>query len=133
MGLVTSITERVSPPGEPDGTTITIRALGLGGLKRARDARSLEVAAQARAMGGEVMAAIQGAQVDPEVQRKRADPLNDYDVPTLLREAVVEWSYGEIDIDALDAETAEWTAREVLRLSRVIRSDADGAARKNAF
>lgn len=46
------------------------------------------------------------------------DPAARYDRATLLRAGIAAWSYeGAVDGDDLDERTAEWAAREIVRLA----------------
>ena len=81
-----------------------------------------------RAMGSDLLTSLQtvATSVVPEV-----DPMNSYDVRTLLLKGIAGWSYDAAvtpdALDALDAVTAEWAAREVLAFN----GPPDEAARKN--
>ena len=118
--------ETISLPHEP-GSWISIRKLSGSALRNARAVGSNQVFASMRQMGGEVVQAMQSIQTGgaraAEAEEVRAaqqgDPLNGYDIPTLLKFGLVGWSYYEgqpksEDIDDLDGETQEYVARQLV-------------------
>jgi hypothetical protein len=138
MGLVGAET-RVRPPDD-EGAEIVIRMLSFKELKAARDARQSEVFKLAREAGGEIIEAIETvrSKTDGAAKPKRltdeqreTEALNEHDLETLLRAGIVSWSYApEVDVAKLDQETAQWTGKAILRLSRAIPERDDD--RKNA-
>lgn len=122
---------RMDIPHEP-GEWVSIRRLTRRELETAREVSGRKGREQIREMGVDLFAVLQEHQ-GPSGERKR-DPFVDYDLDTILRAGVVGWSYDEPVTDEtlseLDAVTAEWAGREILRLCGVL-GDQDGAA-KNA-
>lgn len=108
MGLVTGITRRVEVPNEPDAW-MKLAMLSAVQLDIARQARFVALAKQLKALEGVTL---------PSSAQAVTDPLTSYDRQLLLKMGVLAWSYGDtVDPDNLDERTAEWAAREVLRLA----------------
>jgi hypothetical protein len=109
--LCQGITKQVDLPHEP-GQWIKVRLLGYAALTEAREARSLQAIRKAREMGAELMNSLPDRA--PRENAAPPDPLNDYDMPTLLRAGIVEWSYDakatRENIDSLDEKTARLVA-----------------------
>jgi len=63
----------------------------------------------------------------PAIERSAAaavDLLNTHDRAMVLRCAVVAWTYeGDVDTDELDPKTADWAAREILKLTHPSEDD----------
>lgn len=136
-------------PNDP-GQTITIKALPRRHLEASARASQLDSLEQLKQFGDllEMQKAIEAirtpddkapdqAPVDRAGESEESalpDPLNNYDRHTLIKPAVVAWSYPEEITDDtladLDEDTEEWLAREVLRLSKpsLFETEAD---RKN--
>ena len=120
MGLTSQITRRLEVPGE-DGAFIEYRMLSWLTIDKAKKVREPELLAHARTFIG----------VDipkPEPGQKQ-DRLLQFDVYTLLKHGVVGWSYeGEVDIERLDAATAELAARAILDYALPELSEIKGPA-----
>lgn len=126
MGLVKGITHELKVPHEP-GQWVTVRQLSLDELSQAQAAKitsGLATAGKAiAAVGHDTFKAMQQAYASQQAAVV-ADPLgqtvNEYDAGTLLRLAVVGWSYETEQpsnpIAQLDARTAEWLLREIVML-----------------
>lgn len=130
VALVKNLSTTLQIPGE-DGEWVKIRRLSYLELQNAREIRTRAVFANMREMGGEVMRELRSADTEA-VEAAASDPLNDYDVATLLKAGITEWSYPDaIEHPArqLDPATAEWAAREILAYCGIGRDEAD---RKNA-
>jgi hypothetical protein len=125
--MLASKIKRHLPIPHEEGEWMELRAIGAKKLDEAADIRSRERIAALRAMGEEVLAAIgrmnsaepTGGKDEPEPE---SDPLDGYDVDTLLRAGITAWSYGAkltpANIDDLDATTRKWAATEILALCR---------------
>ena len=120
--ITSNITDTLEIPNEP-GTTITIRMLSHGALKKARDTRLYELA---RMLGG-----IKLPTTSPEEERadkeaadkeEEEDPLVGYDITTVLHKGIKSWSYPEKcnpeTIDELDDKTADFVAKAIIKLSQ---------------
>jgi len=120
--ITSNITNDIQIPHEPD-TTITIRMLSHGALKKARDNRLRDLA---QMIGGVDFGSITRA--DRGEERAEADPLAGYDITTVLHKGIKSWTYPEKctpeNIDELDDVTAEYVAKKIIDLSR--RSVAEG-------
>ena len=140
--LTMGITERLDVPGE-EGQWIEVRRLSWKHLADARKARQEAVFATVRAMGGEVLKSLPSrcskgcgeekheGRCTPVAQRAdqaATDPVNEFDIETLLQSAVVGWSYEETvskdTISDLSEPTANWLAAEIVRLNT---TPAEGA------
>lgn len=136
--LTKGIIQRIELPWEP-GEWIDISPLGFRAIRRAREVRTLEqiklfsavqsVSSDATTQAMQVAADQIKQEITPEseaaaeaareadAKRKRSD-LNEYDVPTLLHEGIVAWSYEEkispAAIDTLDEITAEYVAQHLI-------------------
>lgn len=113
---VTGETKWVDIPHEP-GERLQIKMLNWRQLEHAEEVTAEKAFAQAKAAGGEVLRALR------EVERPKPaepDPLAGYDIPTLLTEGLVGWSYGDgqPNPDELDAETARFAAFEIVAYSK---------------
>ena len=136
--LTKGIIQRIDLPWEP-GEWIDISPLGFRAIRRAREVRTLEqiklfsavqsvssdATTQAMQSAAEQIKqdltpeaeAEKAAALEADKKRKAAD-LNEYDVPTLLHEGIVAWSYDEkitpAAIDTLDEVTAEYVAQHLI-------------------
>lgn len=136
--LTKSIVEHIELPHE-QGSWIDVHPLGFRALRRAREVRTLEQiklfsAAQQTSSDATLQAMKAAAEApkpestpeseaaadaarDADRRRKLVD-INEYDLSTLLQEAIVAWSYdapiSPANIDDLDEATAEYVARRLL-------------------
>ena len=116
--MLTGDITRKEPIPHEAGEWMVFRTLGWKQLEDASDARSIAAYTQVRAMGAEVYKSLESPADDTKTV---ADPLNKYDRATLLRFGIADWSYTApcepAAFDLLDAVTAEWAAREILKPS----------------
>lgn len=117
MGVIKGYTKTI----EDGEHRVTIRMLSFLELQEARDARISKIATLARSFA-DVSAALRGHGEDArrKAEEKIADdPLEGYDIETLLRHGVVSWDYDNEDVDVriLDERSAKSIAREVLACS----------------
>src|SRR4029077_1191315 len=114
MGVIQNVTRRAEVPFEP-GKFFAFRMLSWISLDVARQARIEAIAKQARVFSGlrELLPPRTDGAGDAE-----ADRLQSYDRLTLLKLGVATWPYdGDVDVEQLDEQTAEWAARQILDLS----------------
>lgn len=118
MALRTGITKREQIPHE-DGQWMDLRLLGWRDLDAARRERQNESYDSLRRMGGDLYKMIQETRA--EVKRDDTgtdDPLQTYDLGTVLKLGIAAWSYdapvNDETVGALDRETAEWAARVIV-------------------
>ena len=124
-------------PHEP-GQTIEIRRLSWPEMDEALEENTTKQVNSMKKMGSELIEAIMSTQKDiGERREKRETKLSDYDRGTLLRKAVVAWSYtyeqdtpdqkhkkgegipcNEETIKGLDAKTAQWLAQQIYDRNR---------------
>jgi hypothetical protein len=122
--ITSNITKDIDIPDE--STTMTIRMLSHGALKKARDTRLFELA---KMVGGITFPTVPEGQREREVEQ---DPLAGYDVTTVLRKGIKSWSYdvpcNSANIDELDEVTAEFVAKAIIDLSRrtVVQGEVSG-------
>ena len=106
MALTNSLTRRIDLPHEP-GEWIEVRLPSYRVLQAARDAR----------LRGIDLATIQSFSAG-QSRARTPDPLDEYDLPSLLAECVVAWSYSATvtpqAIDSLDEQTAKLLGRALL-------------------
>ena len=124
--LTSKITKRLDIPGE-EGEWIKIRMLSGTMLELAEETRTKAVLSTIKAAGGEAFREVTISREDREEIVRQVDPLNDYDVDTLLRFGIVEWSYPDKlskAIDDLDADTRKWAAQEILAFTKQTEADA---------
>lgn len=108
MGLAKKHTAQIEIPGEP-GQWMRLRSLTH--IEDA-DAHAVKTAASIA-----LMRDLDGVTVPIPATPPAPDPLAGHDVPTVLA-GITEWSYeGEVDAAELDPQTAEWAAREIVRLT----------------
>ena len=111
MGIITGISKRLEVPGDP-GAWITIRKLGWVDLVASKAARLEAIVDMAKKLSDLRDAIASADRVAP------VDPFLEHDQATLLDRGITAWSYGNtVTQDALDSETAEWAAREILALA----------------
>lgn len=122
MALVSK--RRVEVPHEP-GEWFDLRQLSWADRQAAREARQAASLAQIKALGPDLLRDLRSQ----EQSNTADDPLNEFDMATLLKAAVVGWSYDQpvsaATLAQLDEQTAAWVIREALGVSA---SEAD---RKN--
>lgn len=143
MAIVTGVTKRVPIPHEPD-EWMDFRLLSGKQLRHAREVRQIAVQRLSSAMGSDFRemltdlreqlkaeeAAKAAAEVEPTEEELITEELNQYDIETILKLGIVNWSYAATvnadTIGELDEETSDWAARELVRIRRT------AAHRKNA-
>lgn len=132
MALRSGVASRVEIPHEP-GEWMDLRQLGWSGLDEARRAKQGESFGNLRQMGDDVFTMIQKARKElgaDDDDDGPADPLQAYDLGTVLKLGIADWSYPEKvsaeTIGMLDPETARWAARAIVGAT-----SESGAARKN--
>lgn len=115
--LCNSTQKKLDLPHEP-GAWITVRALGFEALEAAREARSLKAIRRAREFGAELMSGLRGVETPTPTVAAVVDPLNDYDIGSLLEAGIVAWSYDAPrtvhNIASLDEKTARFVARALI-------------------
>jgi hypothetical protein len=142
MSVFTSMVTAVREvPGDP-GQQVTIRKLAPRHLAAARKASQLSALANLKEMGGPVfikeVQAMRDAAPTAVADATTADPLLLFDAATVIECGVIAWSYPQVvgreAIEDLDDATAEWLAREILRLAKPALFEALDmeAAQKNA-
>lgn len=111
--LTSKQVKRLAIPHE-DGEWIDIRIPGWKKLEEAERVLQQAWLANAKLMGGEVMKALPEKQAEAD-----KDPRARYDWGTLLRSAVVAWSYDEKitpqNVEDLDPRTARWLVGEIVQ------------------
>lgn len=116
--ITSSITKEITLPHEEE-TTIVIRMLSHGALKKARDNRLRDLV---QMVGGMDMSALQSMRREQSDDDEEADPMAGYDITTVLHKGIKSWSYDlpakPENIDELDDVTAEYVAKEIINLSR---------------
>jgi hypothetical protein len=121
--LVSKIVEKIDIPHE-EGQWVEIRSLSFTAMEEANDNKQERDLMQVKRMGGDVFEAIvrsskktETTSKDEEDDPKKGVTLESYDKETLLRKAIVAWSYdGKPTVDRirdLDARTANWLSREI--------------------
>jgi hypothetical protein len=121
-GALMDFIKKLDVPGEPR-QTVTIRQLGSQALRAALEAK----AAPARQlMAAQIDVRQARSDLHKEVARRggaealvaavKADPVIAFDVQTLIARSVLSWAPQRTAPPA--AETANWLAREILRLSK---------------
>jgi hypothetical protein len=150
MSMFASRVTKTIPIPFEEGQTVTLQKLNGRHLEQAAQRRAIAAQQFVRDLGGaefrrqlaEATAEAQPAAAAPPaegeeaapareltaVEKAQADPLNGYDIRTLLYRGIKAWSLPESlkadstgDIAALedlDEEAREWFAREVLRLTK---------------
>lgn len=116
MGIVKGFTKVIADPFE-EGHLVTIRMLSYLELQEARDARVAKLAGVARDIAGLLPERTQQS-ADRARAALVANPIEQFDIETLLRLGVVAWDYGiDVDPKLFDERTAMFFAREILRYS----------------
>jgi hypothetical protein len=122
--LVSKIVEKLDVPHE-EGQWVEIKNLSWKAMEEAVNNKQERDIGQVKRMGGDVFEAImrstnknEGKSEDEESEKKvRGATFESYDMETLLRKAILSWSYdGKPTVERiqdLDARTAKWLAREV--------------------
>tara|TARA_B100000949_G_scaffold4534_2_gene3936 strand:+ start:7109 stop:7522 length:414 start_codon:yes stop_codon:yes gene_type:complete len=121
--LVSKIVEKIDIPHE-EGQWVEIRSLSFTAMEEANDNKQERDLMQVKRMGGDVFEAIVRSSNKTETDSKGEDDapkkgvtVDSYDKETLLRKAIVGWSYdGKPTLERirdLDARTANWLAREI--------------------
>jgi len=118
--LVSKILEKVNIPHE-EGEWVELRQLSWTAMDDAVDAKQQRDVGQVKRMGGDVFEAIMRSAKtkddDEEGKPKGRAGYEAYDPETLIRRALIGWSYDvKITVDRirdLDAKTADWLAREI--------------------
>jgi hypothetical protein len=119
--LTSKVTETLYLPHEP-GEWITVRLLSGAQIKEAREQRALAAIKMQQALSGLELKVTDAQRAEAEAALK-ADPVASYDRATLLRYAIVGWSYYDTpptleDIADLDEETAQYVAERVIPQER---------------
>ena len=121
--LVSKIVERLEIPHEED-QWVEIRNLSWTAMEEAVNNKQERDIGQVKRMGGDVFEAIMRSSneekddgEEKKEKKKKSAVFESYDMETLLRKAVVSWSYeGKPTLERLqdlDAKTAKWLAREI--------------------
>ena len=112
----------VSPPWEPEAT-FGLRLLAWPERDEAQLAKTRKSFAMMEGVSADVIGALPQRDTDPveRVTQASDDPLDDYDLGTLLKHGLVTWSY-ERDLSEqtkalLDDRTAKWLGREIVALN----------------
>ena len=116
--ITSNVTDTLEIPHEP-GTTITIRMLSHGALKKARDNRLFDLA---KMLSGVSMPTISPDEKSEVEEAEEEDPLIGYDITTVLHKGIKSWSYPDpckpANIDELDDATADFVAKAIINLSQ---------------
>jgi hypothetical protein len=109
----------VSPPWEP-AASFGLRLLAWPERDEAELAKTRRSFAVMEGVDPEIMAALP-QRSDTTVPTPSEDPLDDYDLGTLLKYGLVKWSY-EQDLTEqtkalIDDRTAKWLGREIIKLN----------------
>tara|TARA_R110000824_G_scaffold21078_6_gene78869 strand:- start:9878 stop:10303 length:426 start_codon:yes stop_codon:yes gene_type:complete len=125
--LVSKIVEKLDVPHE-EGQWVEIKNLSWKAMEEAVNNKQERDIGQVKRMGGDVFEAIMRSSNEsnkdddkPEKEgpekKVRGATFESYDMETLLRKAIISWSYeGKPTVERiqdLDARTAKWLAREV--------------------
>ncbi len=127
-----------------EGEWIEFRRLSATALQKARDKRAKQAQSQAASMlrdlGPSFFKAMREGNVDERENLTRAMDelqyhLDNFDIPTLLVEGIMSWSYeesapGEFEnpADGLDERTARWAATTIVELTRPPTEEEEGEA-----
>lgn len=116
MALVTEVTKRVDIPGEPE-QWLQIRKLSWRKLEQASDVQTDVQFARIKRIGRDALAAVRSS-----TEGQQIDPNTAYDQGEVLKLGIVAWSYDAPltaeNLDALDANTADWAFGEIMSLSK---------------
>lgn len=122
--LVSKIVEKLDIPHE-EGQWVEIRNLSWTAMEEAVNNKQERDIGQVKRMGGDVFEAIMRSSKDDDApaedesteKKGRGATFESYDMETLLRKAIISWSYeGKPTVERiqdLDAKTAKWLAREI--------------------
>ena len=123
--LVSKIVEKLDVPHE-EGQWVEIKNLSWKAMEEAVNNKQERDIGQVKRMGGDVFEAIMRStnkdedKKDDEGQpekKVRGGTFESYDMETLLRKAIISWSYdGKPTLERiqdLDARTAKWLARQI--------------------
>ena len=121
--LVSKIVEKLDIPHE-EGQWVEIRNLSWTAMEEAVNNKQERDIGQVKRMGGDVFEAIMRSSKDgnedkgeSKEKKSRGATFESYDMETLLRKAIISWSYdGKPTVERiqdLDARTAKWLAREI--------------------
>jgi hypothetical protein len=110
----------VSPPWEP-GASFGLRLLAWPERDEAQLAKTRRSFAVMEGIDPEIMAALPKRTEDATATPASDDPLDEYDLGTLLKYGLATWSY-EQDLTEpnkalLDDRTAKWLGREIIKLN----------------
>ena len=110
----------VTPPWEP-GASFGLRLLAWPERDEAQLARTRRSFAVMEGIDPDIMAALPQRAEDATATPSSDDPLDEYDLGTLLKYGLASWSY-EQDLTEpnkalLDDRTAKWIGREIIRLN----------------
>jgi len=110
----------VSPPWEP-GASFGLRLLAWPERDEAELAKTRRSFAVMEGIDPEIMAALPQRASDATAIPTSDDPLDEYDLGTLLKYGLATWSYEqeltEQNKAMLDDRTAKWLGREIIRLN----------------
>ena len=110
----------VSPPWEP-GATFGLRLLAWPERDEAQLARTRRSFAVMEGIDPDIMAALPQRAEDATATPSSDDPLDEYDLGTLLKYGLATWSYEqeltEQNKAMLDDRTAKWIGREIIKLN----------------
>jgi hypothetical protein len=110
----------VSPPWEP-GASFGLRLLAWPERDEAQLAKTRRSFAVMEGIDPEIMAALPKRTEDATAPAASDDPLDDYDLGTLLKYGLATWSYeqelSEQNKAMLDDRTAKWLGREIIKLN----------------
>ena len=131
MSIFASYVTRTVPLPFDEPHTVTIQKLSGKALQAARQASIAASMQLVQAMGGAVIGR-ELAEVPPEaVAAAQADPMRQYDRPTVLAKGVKAWTYSEAvtpaTLDDLDEQAADFVCRAILDLTL-----PNGDAKKNS-
>ena len=122
--LVSKIVEKLDIPHEEE-QWVEIRNLSWTAMEEAVNNKQERDIGQVKRMGGDVFEAIMRSSKDDDAptedesteKKGRGATFESYDMETLLRKAIISWSYeGKPTVERiqdLDAKTAKWLAREI--------------------
>lgn len=123
--LTATVTKRLDIPGEL-GQWILIRKLPWRKLREASQVQQREAFAAVRALGKDGLDAVSDVTPD-QIQAFKNNPSAQYDPGTLLRAAILQWSYSDKptpeEIEDLDTDTADWLLHEVVALAKPPRDE----------
>jgi len=122
--LINDVTRKVEIPHEP-GEWMILRKLSWRQEELAKEMQTDKVLKKAKSFVGMMKDFDKGSS-------EKADPSLQYDMGFVLEAGIVKWSYdaevNKENINALDAQTAEWAFNEILDMKKPKTEDE----RKNA-